>query len=338
MSNTTMKDIAKAVNVSVATVSRVINKHPCVKPGLRTKVLDAIQQMNYYPNLVARGLKNETTHSIAFVISDISNAHFAMIARSIEETLYLSGYTLFVCNTNNNPEKELSYLRLLIERKVDGIIINTSGGNNEFLASLSQRLPIILCNRNVTTPGFIGDYVDYDNYYSSYTLTSRLISFGHRKIGIISGPQQFSSGRERLEGFSRAMEQINITVDSSYKYLFSGNFDVESGYQQAKMLCEMADPPTALLIANGQMTLGALKYFRINNVRIPDDISIACTTSIINQELFYVQPSVATMDPWTLGKKSADFLLDRIINGNNIHNREVRYSPQIIPGNSIKQI
>lgn len=338
MKNVTIKDVAKVAGVSIATVSRVINNNPFVNKDLEHKVLSVIKQLNYYPNSVARSLKNRSTLTIGFLVSDISNNFFTKMSRAIEDVIQLHNYNLLVCSTDNKQKKEYEYLQLLLGKKVDGIIINTTGKNDEFISEISKRIPIVLCGRKINNPNFIGDFVDSDNISGSYDLTSHLINLGHRKIGIINGLTSVSSGSERFEGFQKAMKMIGIDIDNDYKYKYDGTFDMDGGYKGVAKLMESDDQPTAIVITNNEMSIGALKYFRIHNIRIPEDISIASFGNIVNDDLLFVKPSCVKMNTWIMGKKQGELIIERIESKNQLPNREIRYSTPLIVGNGVKQI
>ncbi|MDF2474377.1 MAG: transcriptional regulator, LacI family [Lachnospiraceae bacterium] len=339
MANNTIKDVAKEANVSIATVSRVLNKNYYVSPDLEKKVMDAIAKLNYFPNSVARSLKNEITHTIGLIVSDISNTFFTMLARSIEDIIKVHDYNLIVCSTDNQKDKEYSYLQLLLEKKVDGIILNITGFNNDFITSISPDIPLALCGRKINNSAFIGDFVDSDNTVGAYELTKHLISMGHSKIAIVNGQQSVSSGSERFDGFRKAMNTIDIEVTDNYPYIYNGNFNnTESGYLAADYLVHLENPPTAILAMNNELTIGVLRYCKEHEIRIPDDISIGCYGDIFNVDLFYVVPSNITMNPYTIGTRIAELIMERIEQKNQLPNREIRFTPNIIQGNGVKRI
>lgn len=336
MSNITIKDVAREAGVSIATVSRVLNQNYFVSPELEKKVMDAIEKLNYYPNSVARSLKNESTQTIGLIVSDISNSFFTIVNRSVEDVVKQHNYNLIVCSTDNQQEKEYSYLQLLLEKKVDGIILNTTGYNHDFVTSVSQQVPIVLCGRKIDNPAFRGDFVDSDNTTGTYKMTKHMIELGHRRIGIIGGQQTISSGTERLEGFRRAMATIGITVDDNYKYQFTGNYNrSQSGYDGAEYLCSLPQPPSAVLAMNNELAVGALRYFRSHNIAIPEQLSFACYGNVLNVDLFYVQPDNIDMDPRQIGTKMGEMLIERIEHKNELPNREIRFSPMLIQGNTL---
>jgi LacI family transcriptional regulator len=339
MKNITIKDIAKESGVSVATVSRVINNNSTVAPELRQKVLAAIEEHGYFPNLVARGLKKDSTQTIAILIADgSSNEYFSQIIKSIENVICIDNYTLFVCNSLNEKDTELNYLNLLAEKQVDGIIVNVSGFNNEFIAKLSNHIPMVLLHRRINLPNFKGDFIDADFGSSCFELTMNLIENGHRKIGLISGPLHLSSAYDRFVSFKRAMKTIDVEVNAEYKYFYEGPFTIESGYAAVENLLNMEDPPTALLIMHCDTTIGALRYFRSHDIRVPEDISFASPCNISLSDLLYVQPNFSMPDTWSLGKRAGEMIMERIKANNEILNREVCYIPTVIYGNSVKNI
>lgn len=336
MATVTIKDVARHAEVSIATVSRVINKNYYVSPETSEKVLQAINKLNYYPNSVARSLKNNSTLTIGFLVSDISNGYFISVIRAVEDIINKENYNIIVCSTSDKKDEELVYLKLLMSKQVDGLVINTSGKNDEFITSLSKQTPIVLLNRKITQNGFKGDLIDSDNTQGAYALTKHLLSFGHYKIGVINGNLMVSTGGERFTGFKKAMQEVGIEVDDGYRYRYDGDFTMDSGYKGAAKLMESEDRPTAILSMNNAMTIGALKYFRNNGINIPGDISVACYGNIDNIELMYTQPSIVTLNPVTIGHKIGEFMLERI-KDDKLSNREFIYSPQLVPGNAVKQ-
>lgn len=337
LATVTIKDVAKHAEVSIATVSRVINKNYYVSPETSEKVLQAIDKLNYYPNSVARSLKNNSTLTIGFLVSDISNGYFISVIRAVEDIVSKENYNIIVCSTSDKMEEELVYLKLLMSKQVDGMVINTSGKNDDFIASLSKQMPIVLLNRKISRNGFKGDLIDSDNTQGAYALTSHLLSLGHRKIGVINGNLAVSTGSERFSGFKKAMLEAGVEVDDGYQYRYDGDFTTDSGFKGAAKLMEMEDRPTAVLTMNNAMTIGAIKYFRANGIEIPGHVSVACYGNIDNIELMYIQPSIVTLNPVTIGHKIGEFILERI-KDDKLSNREFIYSPQLVTGNAVKNL
>lgn len=334
---TTIKDIAKHAGVSIATVSRVINDNYTVSQDTKDRVYKAIKELNYYPNLVARSLKNDSTFTIGFLVSDISNKYFTSIAKAMEEVVKRKGYNIIFCSTEHQKKRELDYLRLLKSRKIDGLLINTTGENDDFIASLSQSIPIVLLDRKIKNANFKGDFLESNNTEGGYALTQHLLSLGHRKIGVINGNLGLSTGRERFEGFIRAMSEVGIDAENDYIYRYDGDFTNESGYQGMAKLMSMENRPSAVVSMNNEMTIGLLKYTKLFNINIPEDVSVTSYGNMDNLELMYIQPSIVAQNLWSAGTKAGELILDRI-NNIDISNKEVIFSSQLIVGNGVRPL
>ncbi|MEW6045451.1 MAG: LacI family DNA-binding transcriptional regulator [Bacillota bacterium] len=269
----TIKDVALQAGTSTATVSRVLNGTGFVSPELRARVLAAARDLGYSPNAVARSLKQRSTHIIGVIISDIANPFFGSVVRGIEDVLAARQYHPLLCNTDRNADKEAMYVRLFCERRVDGVIISAAGQRADHLAILrEQGIPWVFVNRR--PPAFGGPAVLTDNRAGAYEATLHLIDLGHRRIGVVAGPQDVNTGIDRLAGYQEAMEARGLAIDPDW--VVYGDFREESGYQGARKL--MALPPerriTALFVTNNQMTIGVLRALRELGVRIPDDVAL----------------------------------------------------------------
>ena len=334
----TIKDVASLANVSIATVSRVINHSGSVNPILAKRVQQAIHDLNQSPNIVARSLKTSNTATIAFLVSNISDPYFITIGRGIEDYIKGFGYNLIVCSIGHSKEKEIAYLQLLKEKKVDGLILNTVGYNDDIISELSQNTPIVLSNRRINSASFNGDFVDSDNIGGVYALTKCLLAAGHRKIGTINGPSHLSTASERYRGFCNAMNDHGISIEQDYLYQYEGLFNSESGYHGAKKLMEQSSPPSAIILMSSEIALGAMRYFSTNKISIPNDVSIVCFGDIPNREILYINPTVAATNLTGMGMKMGELLLERIQAKEPIANREICFTTQIYNGNSIMEI
>lgn len=334
----TIKDVARAAGVSVATVSRVINNLGVVRKSTEDRVRKAIEETNYIPNAAATGLKTNSSKMIGFLISNIMNPHFTIMAKVIERTLRQRGYSLIVSSTDDDPAKEIHMLQCLQGLNVDGIILNTTGCNDEFVADLSTRIPMVLVDRSIRCPELIGDFVGSNGFDGVRALTEHLISRGHTRIGIITSNLSTSTGRERLEGFSAAMRSIGVTVDEKYPLRYSGeHFNEDDGASGCNYLMNLPEPPTAIVVANNAMVIGAYKYLNLRRIAVPDDVSIVSFGNINNSDLFRVQPTFATLNPSFIGEKAADLLLSRMEQPAR-GNREVFFEPLLVQGESTRSI
>ena len=332
MNKPTIKDVAAAAGVSIATVSRVLNHNPNVNEELSERVNQVVRELGYYPNLVARTLKNEGTKTIGYVVSDIANSFFTLMARGVEDVLTGHGYNMIVCSTDGNQEREHQYLSWLREKQVDGIIINISGKNNDLLTEISRQTPVALFGRKITNTDFIGDFVDNDNFTGLQDLTCHLLELGHKKIGLLNGQPYVSSSQERLAGFVSAMRRIGVNVTEDYPYLYSGNFNrLSSGHEGAKFLYEKG--ATAIVAANNLLALGALQFCKHEKVDVPGQLSLCSFGTIENHDLLYVQPTCIEQSPASMGSRLAELIVERIESKNIVANREIRFSTTLFKGN-----
>ena len=334
MANPTIKDVAREAGVSIATVSRVLNKKGTVKEASVQSVLQAIKRLGYHPNSIARTLKNDSSKTIGLVVTDISNDFFTRMARGIEDVLNDRGYNLFVCSTDGLQQREAQCLSLLREKQVDGIILNASGKNSSLITKMSGQVPFALFSRKIPDPQFRGDFVDNDNYSGLRELTAQLLRLGHRKIGFINGQSYVSSAAERFSGFQSAMRDAGIDVGTDYPYLYSGNFNrLNSGKEGARVLWEKG--VTAILCGNNLLALGALQYCKEAGLRLPEDLSLCSFGTLANQDLLFVRPTSCEQNPDAMGARLAELIIERIESKNQIPNREIRFTTTILPGNGV---
>ena len=328
----TVKDVAKFANVSIATVSRVLNGNYYVSPEIADRVNAAIKELQYYPNSVARSLKTRSTKTIGFVVSDISNSYHITLAKAVEDVISVEGYNMIVCSTKGSKERELTYLQLLQSKNFDGLLLNSTAENNDYIASLN--MPMILINRKLKIPNFIGDIIDTDNFQGSYLLTKQLLQLGHRKIFVIKGPKNLNNAFERMQGFISAMKEYGIVVDDQYPFQFEGNFTLKSGYEAVEQIGSMEEKPTAIIALNNMMSVGALKCMKEKNINAPEDLSIVSYDGIDNLELMSTRPSTAQFHPYEIGRCAGEAILQRIENP-NMENRTFIFPPTMVAGNAV---
>ena len=338
MRRATITDVAKRANVSISTVSRVLNKNYPVSDELRQKVLQAVSELNYQPNAVARSLKKQTTNTIGVVVADISNPFFMQIAKGIESIVSSQGYQLIFCSTDENPSKEHTLLRLLNERRVDAIILASCDTDSSYIDQLVQNsFPIILIDRKV--PNCNADVIVEDNFSAAYMLAQHLIQNGHRKICVVNGPLKVSSASERFEGFRKALEDNDIELKK--KYVLEGNFMRDDAYNAVKkmILNHQSDLPTAIFAANNLMAEGAMAALREFNMKIPDDISLVSFGDISTPVLIEPKLTVISQNAFTMGQKAGNTALYRIKSGvNNTDFKEFIMVPEISIGDSVKKL
>jgi len=334
MGYATLKDVAERAEVSTATVSRVINGNSYVSPELKEVVERAISELGYVQNAVAKSLITRTTHTIGYVTADIANPYMVTAARAIEDIVHNHDYNLLMCSTNGDPARESGTLKMLMERKVDAIVLNGSGFNKEMVVEMSKQIPVILLHRNYIDPQFCGDYMGSDSRKGAELLTKHLLAFGHEKIFIIKGAEQASTHVERFEGFAAAMNEAGILVDKDYPFQYGNDFTFECGYAAMEYLCKMADKPTAILAFNNTLALGALKGMQENHIRVPEDLSVVCFNDINYRELMTVRPTVYSIDPTEVGNIVGTALIERL-NDPALPNRVFEPCGELVAGNAV---
>ena len=332
MARKTIHDVANSAGVSIATVSRVINNNYPVDAATREKVERAIRETGYYPDAAARTMRGNNSFVIGYVISDISNSHFTIIAKALEDGIGSASYNLVVCSTGGDRLREEDLLRTLMARKVSGLIINTSGENDVLIARISREIPVVLIYRQVADPSFRGDYVGNDDYEGAYRLAKHALDMGHRRIGLICGPQNLTTGVRRREGFLSAFGELGLKFPKSLVHY--GDFYQESGVEGARKLTSGRNRPTLLAVMNNAMAMGVMTYFRSNGISVPGDMSFVSYGDINNRELLYFMPTVLAQNPKRIGELAADFLAQRMVNPAK-EGQSVTLSGELILGDSV---
>ncbi|RED63990.1 LacI family DNA-binding transcriptional regulator [Cohnella lupini] len=313
MSNATIKQVAAEAGVSTATVSRVLNNSGFVSDLVKKRVLDVVNRLNYQPSAIARSLKQDKTFMIGIIVPDISNSYFMGISRGIEDVVGQEGFQLLFCSSDDNSVKENRLLLLLQEKRVDAIVLATSGGNDHTIKWLTDSgLPIVLVDRKLETieTGRMLDLVAEDNADGANRLTSKLLDEGHVRIGVVNGPSRVSTGSERYEGVLQAMQQHGLEPNP---IVYNGDFSTDDGIKAVRMFLEAEPRPTAIVSLNNRMSLGVLLEIVRSGLRIPDDIAIAsfgeveAGSLLSNPGLYYID-----QHPYEMGKVAGDILLRRI--------------------------
>ncbi|MEX2460894.1 MAG: catabolite control protein A [Paenibacillaceae bacterium] len=268
----TIYDVAREAGVSMATVSRVVNNNPNVKPQTRKRVFESIERLGYRPNAVARGLASKKTTTVGVVIPDISNAIFAEVARGIEDIANMYRYNIILCNADKRKDKEISVINTLLEKQVDGLLFMGGTVTKEHLEAFkTSSVPIVLCattDNNNSIPA-----VDIDHEKAAFDAVSLLIQYGHRNIGMISGTlQDPANGYARFQGYKKALEAAGIPLID--EHIRIGNYRYESGIEAMKYFIELADKPTAIFAATDEMAIGAIHTIQDANLKVPEDISV----------------------------------------------------------------
>jgi LacI family transcriptional regulator len=269
--NVTIYDVAREANVSMATVSRVVNGNPNVKPTTRKKVLEAIERLGYRPNAVARGLASKKTTTVGVIIPDISSIFYSELARGIEDIATMYKYNIILSNSDQNKQKEFHLLNTMLGKQVDGIVFMGGNITEDHVAEFGKSpVPIVLAasiENSATIPSVTIDYSQAAN-----DAVSALIAKGHKKIAFVTGPIDEQVGLKKLEGYKAALEQANIPFEEDL--IIEGDFSYESGMEAMDKIVEIAEKPSAVFVSTDEMALGVIHGATDRGIKIPEDIEV----------------------------------------------------------------
>lgn len=289
--NITIYDVAREANVSMATVSRVVNGNPNVKPVTRKKVLEVIDRLGYRPNAVARGLASKKTTTVGVIIPDISNIFFAELARGIEDIATMYKYNIILSNSDQNKEKELHLLNTMLGKQVDGIVF--MGGNitadhvEEFEKS---PVPIVLAGSIEESEKIPSVNIDYEE--AVFDSVSEFIEKGHKNIAFVVGPLHEPKNTEKkLNGYKRALQEAEIPYKEDL--VVEGDYTYDSGLEAFDKLLEASDKPTAILVGADEMALGVVHGAEDKGYQIPEDFEVI--TSDNTRLSLMVRPQLTTV-------------------------------------------
>jgi DNA-binding LacI/PurR family transcriptional regulator len=307
----TMRQIAERAEVSIGTVSHVVNDTAKVREKLRQRVLDAIRSLGYQPSQLARGLRRNQTNIVVMIMPDITNPFFPAVVRGVEDVAYKHSLRLVLCNTDNDPSKETSYLNELRSYRPAGWLV-IPAADSEMTAQLrsaaASGTPVVCIDRQPA--GWKGDVVLVANEAGSHSATQHLLRMGHRQLAVITGPLHLTNAVERLKGFKRALAEANVPIEP--EYIQEARFNRQSGYQAAKRLLRMLPRPTAIFACNDLMAMGVLLAARDLGLHCPEDISIVGFDDLDFAE--FTAPALTSVHQpgYQLGTTAAHLLLDRI--------------------------
>ena len=268
----TIADVAKLAGVSTATVSRALSGADGVSAQVRKKVSETADRIGYRPNELARSLRTTRTRTLGLVVSDVVNPFFGELAVAIEEAAHASGFSVILCNTNEDTSRQDEYIQLLRARQIDGLLLTPALDESPALrAAALEGIPMVFVDRAL--PAVEVPVVRADGRRATKDLVDHLVGLGHERIAIISGPRQTLTGRERLDAFRARMRRHGLRVPR--ELIRVGNFQMRSGRVAAAELLDLDEPPTAVFAADNLMALGALHEIRRRGLRIGRDLALA---------------------------------------------------------------
>ncbi|WP_217235677.1 LacI family DNA-binding transcriptional regulator [Streptomyces sp. AC555_RSS877] len=310
----TMADVARSAGVSVATVSHVLNDTRPVLPHTRQAVLDAVEELGYTPNTLARSLVTSRTRSVGLAVSAISNPYFTDILQGVEAAALEHGYGLLIADPHDDPEHELKVVQLLHERRVDGMIVAPSADPRKLVAYLTRHdVPAVFLDRVIDSPEDRAprfDQVCADSAEPTAQLVTHLAGLGHRRIALVAGRAGLSTTGERITGYRHGLAAAGFPYDE--RLVVHGDSESDGGERATAALLSLPAPPTALVTANNAMTIGALRALRERGLSVPDDIALCCFDDFAWADLFTPRLTAIAQPSREIGARAFHVLLERL--------------------------
>lgn len=303
-----IKDVASHAGVSSATVSRVLTGKPYVRDEVRSRVLAAVEALGYRPDRVARSLRSRSSRVLGLIISDIQNPFWTALVRAVEDVASRHGYAVFLCNSDEDPDKEQLYVDLFRDERVAGVVLTPT---HESVASsdalLEAGIPVVAVDRRIT--GAEIDTVLTNNTEASRALVGHLLDGGHRRIGAVLSDLGITTGRERHQGYRAALAAAGIPLDPEL-IRTSRPFEAD-GYRMASELLDLPEPPSALFTGSQLLTRGALRALLERGHAVPDEVALAAFDDI-GWTAVRIEVAVAVQPTYAIGETAARLLLERI--------------------------
>lgn len=330
--NVTIYDVAREASVSMATVSRVVNKNPNVKPSTRKKVLDTIERLGYRPNVIARGLASKKTTTIGAIIPDISDIFFAELARGIEDIAMMYDYNIILSNSDENKEKEIQLINTMLEKQVDGIIFMGGNITEEHVNQFSTaNVPVVLAATHDASGKIPSVNIDYEE--AAYEATKLLINKGHKTPAFISGNEDIKLNAFKFVGYKRALKEAGIEIKEDY--IIKNSYSYDAGVSGAKKLLKLDEKPTAIFVASDEMALGVIHGIQDEGFSVPEDIAVVGFNNTRLASM--VRPTLSTIvqPTYDIGAVAMR-LLTKYINKEEVSEANVVLPYRIIERNSTK--
>lgn len=332
----TLKDVAQAAHVSISTASRALTGTGLTSERTQQRLTRIARELGYRPNPIARGLKTGQSRLVALLVHNLTNASFQVMAEVVQARLKTLGYQMLLCIGGDDPQQEHDTLTTLADQRIDGLIVVPTGKNGAQLKALAKDIPTVCLVRRDDTTDL--ETVLADDPQGAYLGTRHLIGLGHRRIGFIVGRPDTTSGRERLSGYVRALREAAIPLDNTL--IHAGHFEPETGATSCRKLLELAQPPSAIFVANHEATLGVLRVTAERHLSIPDDLSLLCYEDM--PWFAWHRPAISVVDNGArdLANLAVDRLLHRMdARGNgNSGVREYRVGARLVSRDSCGRI
>lgn len=329
-----LKDLAMELNLSISTVSRALSGNGRMSEKTRERVLQAVKKANYTPNAVARSLRKQDAMSIGIIVTDITNSFFSSVIKGAQNISRARGYSILLSNSDENERFEKEAMQLMLEKQVSGLILASIGKRTKKIDMFNkQQVPIVYIDN---IPSGLSDFdsVTTDNYKAAYHLATMLIRKGYRRIGMITGPMNQSSGIQRFQGFAGAMEDNGLSVNPDW--IKQGDFKLSSGAEAMTEILNMneSEQPRAMIVSNNYMTYGAVRVVKERGKTIPGDIAFVSFDTMDFTSLTTITIASMNQDAEEIGTKAAEVLISRMQSPEETIHTNLVLEPVFIDGNS----
>ncbi len=323
-----IKDVAQKAGVSISTVSRVLSNKPYVSEDVRDRVMQAVQELDYRPNQVARSLRARQSTSLGLIVSDVCNPFFTDVSRAVEDCAYEKGYSVFLCNSDENEKKERFYLQEMIDKNVAGVILSPTQKASENFTDLNVNLPVVVYDRSVK--GMDVDTILIDNRESALQLTNHLIENGYKRIaGIFCN---VPTGYERRAGFEKAMAKAGL---ESLQIIMTQT-RIEAGYTAAKKLLTQSPLPDAIFTSDNLVLAGTMQAVNEMGLKIPDEIGLVGYDDVAWMTLVHPPMTIIRQPTDQIARMAVDLIMQRIENPNRPPLQVVLKGQLVIRGSSVR--
>lgn len=329
----TIYDVAREANVSMATVSRVVNGNPNVKPSTRKKVLEVIERLEYRPNAVARGLASKKTTTVGVIIPDISNNVYAEAARGIEDIATMYRYNIILANSDQNEEKELSLLDTMLGKQVDGIVMMSDAVTPKLIQAMENSpVPIVLAGSVADSEKLPSVNIDY--FQATYEAVKMLIDNGHKRIAFVSGPLNYTiNAKYKLEAYKKALCDAGLEVDKSLIVAEDDTYD--GGMEAWKELNAIEHPPTAYFAGSDELAIGIIHAAQDQGMKVPEDIEVISFENTKLARMVRPQLTSVVLPLYDIGAVSMR-LLTKFLNKEKVENQNVILPHRIEKRDSVR--
>lgn len=305
----TIRDVAKHAGVSVSTVSRVLNRSPHLTDETRKRVLAAVVELGYTPRSYARAMKGKPSSTVALIISDVSNPFYAALTRGVEDFLQEQGYSLILGNADRGKTKQRQYVDRVIAAGIRGMIIAPARNTLTDLKRLVRRgIALVIVDWRYPLP--FADNVYCDSVDGARRLTGHLLSLGHHRIGIVSGPHGDATAEDRVTGYRLALGEAGLPQDQTL--IRFGEFTTESGYRNCRRLLRLSSPPTGIVTCSNRLAAGGYEAIREAGLRVPQDLSLVSFDDVPFVPALASRITVLAQPDYDMGRHAARLLLERM--------------------------